>query len=179
MATTYSVVGTSVLRDEGPDKVSGNAKYPADMVVPGALSGKILRSPFPHARIVSIDPSKARALPGVHAVLIGSDLPDRPVGRLLRDCPVLARDHVRFVGEKVAAVAADTDEIAEEALLLIEVEYEEVPAIFDPTEAMEDSAPTLHPNKADYIGLPQPISKVNTVLADNHLSIGVGDHAFS
>ena len=69
MATTYSVVGTSVLRDEGPDKVSGNAKYPADMVVPGALSGKILRSPFPHARIVSIDPSKARALPGVHAVL--------------------------------------------------------------------------------------------------------------
>ena len=179
MATTYSVVGTSVLRDEGPDKVSGNAKYPADMVVPGALSGKILRSPFPHARIVSIDPSKARALPGVHAVLIGSDLPDRPVGRLLRDCPVLARDHVRFVGEKVAAVAADTDEIAEEALLLIEVEYEEIPAIFDPTEAMEDSAPTLHPNKADYIGLPQPISKVNNVLAENHWSKGDVDQGFS
>ena len=76
MATTYSVVGTSVTRDEGPDKVSGGAKYPADMAVPGTLSGKILRSPFPHARIISIDTSKARAFPGVHAVLTGADLPD-------------------------------------------------------------------------------------------------------
>ncbi len=85
MATTYSVVGKSITRDEGPDKVSGNAVYPADVVVPGTLSGKILRSPFPHARIVSIETSKARAVPGVHAVLTGEDLPDRPVGRLLRD----------------------------------------------------------------------------------------------
>ena len=172
MATTYSVVGTSVTRDEGPDKVSGGAKYPADVVVPGTLSGKILRSPFPHARIVSIDTSKARAFPGVHAVLTGTDLPDRPVGRLLRDCPVLARDRVRFVGEKVVAVAADTAEAAEEALLLIDVEYEEIEAVFDSSEAMEDSAPSLHSDKANYIGLPIPASEINNVLAENHWSKG-------
>ena len=91
MTTTYSVVGTSVARGEGPDKVSGRAVYPADVVLPGMLWGKVLRSPFPHARIISIDTFKARALPGVHAVITGADLLDSNVGRLLRDCPVMAR----------------------------------------------------------------------------------------
>ena len=91
MTTTYSVVGTSVARAEGPDKVSGQAVYPADVVLPGMLWGKVLRSPFPHARIISIDTSRAKAMPGVHAVITGADLLDNNVGRLLRDCPVMAR----------------------------------------------------------------------------------------
>ena len=151
----------------------------AGLAVRGTISGKILRSPFPQARIISIDTSKACAFPGVHTVLTAADLPDRPVGRLLRDCPVLARDRVRFVGEKVVAVAADTAEAAEEALLLIDVEYEEIEAVFDSSEAMEDSAPSLHPNKADYIGLPKPASEINNVLAENHWSKGDVDQGFS
>ncbi|MEA2640569.1 MAG: hypothetical protein QOF51_1963 [Chloroflexota bacterium] len=132
-------------RIDGVDKVTGSATYAADITRPGQLVGKILRSPYPHARIVSIDTSRAKALPGVHAVLIGQDLsPDFLVGRSMRDMPVLARDKVRFVGEKVAAVAAETAEIADEALGLIEVEYEELPAVFDPLEAIEPGAPLLH-----------------------------------
>ena len=115
--TTYSVIGQPVTQAEGPDKVSGNALYAADIDRPGMLWGKVLRSPYPHARIVNIDISKAQKMPGVHAVLTGSDLPDRRVGRLLRDHPVLARDKVLFVGDKVAAVAAESAALAEEALL--------------------------------------------------------------
>jgi CO/xanthine dehydrogenase Mo-binding subunit len=85
------------------------------------LWAKVLRSPFPHAKIVNIDSSKVSKMPGVHAVISGKDLPDRRVGRLLRDIPVLARDKVRFVGEKVAAVAAEDPDTAEEAILLIDV----------------------------------------------------------
>ena len=138
------------------------------------LWGKVLRSPFPHARIVSIDTSKARALPGVHAVITGQDIPDRRVGRRLRDFPVLARDRVVFVGEKVAAVAAETLDIAEEALLLIDVEYEDLPAVYDPFEAMQPDAPILHPDLASYIGLPAPASTIaeNNVFAHNVWSKG-------
>ena len=178
MTTTYSVVGTSVARGEGPDKVSGRAVYPADVVLPGMLWGKVLRSPFPHARIISIDTSKAKAVPGVHAVITGADLLDSNVGRLLRDCPVMARDRVRFVGEKVAAVAAETQEAADEALLLIDVEYEELPAVFDPQDAMESESPTLHPDMATYAGLPYPISQVNNVFAENHWTKGDVERGF-
>src|SRR5690349_11850558 len=108
------------------------------------LWAKVLRSPLPHARIVSIDTSRARSLPGVHAVLTGQDLPAVRVGRSHRDMPVLARDKVRFIGEKVAAVAAESVELAEQALGLIEVEYDELPAVFDPLEAMQPGAPLLH-----------------------------------
>ena len=146
MVTSFTTVGTPVKRGEGPDKVSGQTLYTADFNLPGLLWGKVLRSPLPHARVVSIDTSRAREVPGVHAVITGQDIPDRLVGRLLRDCPVLARDRVRFVGEKVAAVAAENADAAEEALLLIDVEYEELPAVFDPPEAMEPSAPVLHPH---------------------------------
>ena len=178
MTTSYSVIGRSVTREEGPDKVSGSAIYPADVVLPGILWGKVLRSPYPHARILNIDTSKARQVPGVHAVITGKDLLDSNVGRLLRDCPVLARDRVRFVGEKVAAVAAETEEAAEEALLLIEVEYDEMPAVFDSLDAMEPSAPTLHMDMASYPGLPQPASKVNNVFAENHWTKGDVEQGF-
>src|SRR5205807_1787923 len=105
---------------------------------PGQLWGATLRSPHPHARIASIDTSMATVLPGVLAVLTGADLaPEYLVGRAMRDMPVLARDVVRLAGEKVVAVAADTRETAEAALELIDVQYEELPAVFDPREAME------------------------------------------
>ena len=173
MTTTTRAIGQSVVRGEGPDKVTGRSVYAADVSLPGMLWGKVLRSPFPHARIVSIDATEARAVPGVHAVLTAADLPDSLVGRRLRDMPVLARDVVRFVGEKVAAVAAETEEAAEEALLLIDVEYEELPAVFDAHEAMEPDAPTLHPELSGYEGLPQPESDLNNVFA--HITWGQGD----
>lgn len=178
MVTAHAVVGHSVARGEGPDKVSGNATYTTDIVLPGMLVGKVLRSPFPHARIAKIDVSRAASVPGVHAVLTGADLPERNVGRLLRDVPVLARDRVRFVGEKVAAVAAVDADAAEEALLLIEVEYEELPAVFDPLEAMRSDAPVLHPDMDSYAGLPRPASQVNNVFAQNNWSNGDVEQGF-
>lgn len=173
MTTTTRAIGQSVVRGEGPDKVTGKSIYAADVSLPGMLWGKVLRSPFPHARIDSIDTLAAKAVPGVRAVITGADLTDSLVGRRLRDMPVLARDVVRFVGEKVAAVAADTEEAAEEALLLIDVEYEELPAVFDAHGAMEPTAPTLHPGISGYEGLPQPESDVNNVFA--HITWGQGD----
>ena len=167
MVASFSVVGQPIVRGEGPEKVSGQSLYTSDVILPGMLWGKILRSPLPHARIVSIDTTRAAQLPGVHAVITGQDISDRRVGRLLRDCPVLAREKVLFVGDKVAAVAADDPDIAEEALLLIDVEYEDLTPVFDPEEAMTDDAPTLHENMASYPGLPQPVSAVNNVFAQN------------
>src|SRR6266536_4069189 len=108
---------------QGPGKVSGLARYAGDISLPGMLAGKCLRSPYPSAQIISISTSRARALPGVHAVLTGVDLPERFIGRSIRDQYPLARDRVRFAGEKVVAVAADSAEMAEEALLLIDVGY--------------------------------------------------------
>ena len=134
--TTYSVVGRPVTREDGPDKVSGKHVYSADVILPGMLFGKVLRSPYPHARILRIDTSRAEELPGVRAVITGQDVKGMRVGRYLLDVPPLAEDKVRFVGEKVAAVAADDPDTAEEALTLIDVEYEPLPAVFDPLEAM-------------------------------------------
>jgi CO/xanthine dehydrogenase Mo-binding subunit len=152
MALSYATIGKPVGRAEGPEKVTGTAQYPADINLPGTLVGRCLRSPYPYARIVSIDASAARQLPGVHAVLTGLDIPDMRVGRFLRDIPVLARDVVRFAGQKVAAVAAEDADIAEEALYLIEVEYEELTPVLDPLEAMRPDAPTLHPEFETYAG---------------------------
>ena len=157
MAVPYTTIGQSVGRAEGPEKVTGAAKYPADVNLPGTLVGKCLRSPYPYARIKSVDPDSveaARKVPGVHAVLTGFDIPERLVGRMIRDLPVLARDVVRFVGQKVAAVAADDADIAEEALNLIEVEYEELTPVLDPEDALSPDAPVLHPQFMSYIGIP-------------------------
>ncbi len=150
---TLAVVGRPVLRDEGPAKVTGAARFTADLPLPGALWARCLRSPLPHARIVRIDTSRAARLPGVRAVLTGPDFPPRLLGRRLKDEPIVARDRVRFVGERVAAVAAVDLDTADEALALIEVEYEELPAVFDPLAAMEPDAPILHPELLKYEGL--------------------------
>ena len=173
MAATHSVIGQSATRGEGPDKVSGKAVYAADISLPGMLWGKVLRSPYPYARIVSINTTQAKNLPGVHAVVTGEDLPDTRIGRRLVDMPVLAQDVVRFVGEKVAAVAAADPHIADEALLLIDVEYEELTPVFDAEQAMKPDALALHPDMESYPGLPQPPSGINNVFS--HMTWGKGD----
>lgn len=154
--TNLGNIGQPTGHIEGPAKVTGRAQYAADVSLPGLLWGKCLRSPFPHARILSIDVTQARQLPGVHAVLTAPDLPDTRLGRFLLDIPILARDRVRFVGEKVVAVAAESPDIAEEALTLIDVQYEELPAVFDPLEAMQTDAPRIHAQPQSYGHPPIP-----------------------
>src|SRR5919202_3374817 len=123
-------------RIEGSLKVTGHARYTGDFAPPGTLWAKYLGRTVPHVRIVLIDTSRARAVPGVHAVITGQDIGPRRWGKRLLDWPVLAYDRVRFIGERVAAVAAESKEAAEEAVHLIEVEYEELPALFDSLEAL-------------------------------------------
>ncbi len=153
MAKNDSPIGASIPRAEGPDKVTGRALYAADVVLPGMLWGKVLRSPHPHARIVSVDVSRAWKVEGVKAVITGKEVPGHLVGRRLRDMPVLCWDKVRFVGDRVAAVAAESLDAAEEALQYIDVEYEVLPAVFDPLVAMQPDAPRLHEDPSSYDGM--------------------------
>ncbi|MFP3975817.1 MAG: xanthine dehydrogenase family protein molybdopterin-binding subunit [Dehalococcoidia bacterium] len=145
----YSVVGTKVHRVDGPEKVTGSAKYTFDVVLPNMLYGKILRSPHPHAKIVSIDTSAAEKLPGVKMVITGKDTPGNKTGIWRRfpelcDEEILCRDKVRYIGDPVAAVAAIDEDTAEMALDYIEVEYEPLEAVYDPMEAISDEAPQIH-----------------------------------
>ena len=151
------VVGTSVPRGEGSEKVSGQSVYAADVKLAGLLWAKILRSPHPHARIRGIDTAKAQQVPGVRAIITGADVKGYLVGKQIRDMPVLCWDKVRFIGDRVAAVAAETVDAAEAALQLIEVDYEELPAVFDPLDAMAAGAPTLHDDVTAYDGAPEKI----------------------
>jgi len=137
-------------RIDGDAKVSGKTKYTADTQLPGMLWVAFANSPFPSARIISIDTSAALRVPGVHAVITGLELGPRNFGRRLHDRPVLAYDYVRFVGDRVAAVAAETKEAAEEASRLIDVAYEELPGVYDPAAALAPDAPIIHPNAATY-----------------------------
>ena len=141
-------VGTAVPRGEGGGKVSGETVYAADVKLPGLLWAKFLRSTHPHAYIRNIDTSKAEKIPGVRAIITGADVKGFLIGKQIRDMPVLCWDKVRFVGDRVAAVAADSADAAEEAVHLIDVEYEPLPAVFDPIEAMAPSAPKLHDDVA-------------------------------
>src|SRR5574341_1032005 len=144
MAIASSIIGARVGRVEGVGKVSGQAVYGADMHFPDVLWGKILRSPYPHARILRIDTSKVWQVPGVKAVVTGKHEPNHYMGKSIRDIPVLCWDKVCYIGDRVAAVAAESRDAAEEAINLIEVEYEELPAVFDALEAMKPGAPVLH-----------------------------------
>jgi CO/xanthine dehydrogenase Mo-binding subunit len=137
-------------RIEGLLKVRGVARYAADAARPGMLWSAILYSPVPHARIVSIDVSAARAMPGVHAVLAGQDLGDTLWGRRVRDWPLLARDRVRFIGDRVAVVAAESLAQAQAAVQAIRVDYQELPAVFDPLEALRPDAPIVHADGDSY-----------------------------
>ncbi len=145
----FSVVGKSVNRVDAWDKVTGSAQYAGDIMLPGMLHMKILRSPVPHAKILNIDTSKAKKLPGVKAVITGHDLPKVKFGnwRLFpqtQDEYALKFDRVRYIGDEIAAVAAIDKDIAEEALELIDVDFEELPAVYDLEEAMKEGAPILH-----------------------------------
>ena len=147
--TTLSVVGTSARRIEGALKVTGAARFGADASAPDMLWCRFVRSPLAHARIRAIDTSRAQAVAGVHAVITAQDIPSRLWGRRLQDVPVLARDRVRFIGEKVAAVAAEDPETADRAAALVEVDYEELPAVFDAESALKGEV-LLHPMDAGY-----------------------------
>src|SRR5450755_2701246 len=143
--SSFTYIGKPAPMLDAKARVSGVAQYTADMTLPGMLHGKILHSIVPHARIVRIDTSKAEALPGVHAVVVGAEFPNRygilPIGH---DESALAVGKVRFVGDNVAAVAADTAALAEEALAHIDVEYEKLPAWFDAESAMLAERDFIH-----------------------------------
>jgi CO/xanthine dehydrogenase Mo-binding subunit len=177
--TTYKVIGTQVPRPELNGKATGDAQYTGDVQLPGMLWGKILRSPFSHARIVSIDTSKAEALPGVHVVLTGDDVKGIRFGRGYRDAPVLAPGRVRFVGDRVAAVAAESTAIAQDAVNLIDVQYEELPAVFDPLEALQPDAPVIHPELNEYIGLPKPVDPPSNAFAVDLVERGEVEAGFA
>ena len=151
---TYAVIARPAARVDGLDKVSGQTVYAADVTLPGALWTKVLRSSLPHARIVSLDTSAASAVPGVRAVLTGRDVASVRVGLRMRDMPILAIDKVRFSGEAVAAVAADTPEAAEEAIEAIRVEYEELPGVYDPVAALEEGTTRIHDDPVSYVNAP-------------------------
>src|ERR671919_2782697 len=146
-AEKFSVVGQRVQRIEGFDKVTGESKFIADIQLPGTLVGKVLRSPYPPARIRHIDTSKAAKLRGVRAVVTAEDTLKRPWGAFFADQYILSVGKARYVGEEVAAVAAIDPDIAEEALDFIEVEWEQLPALFDAEEAMQEGATLIHENK--------------------------------
>ncbi len=150
----YAVVGRRIPRIDSLAKATGAAKYTGDLVLPGMLYGKVLHSPYAHARILNIDTSKAERLPGIKAVVTGKDATGQKFGIFAqaRDQYLLAKDKVRFEGEEVAAVAAIDEDIAEEALSLIRVEYEELPFVLDPLQALEEDAPRIHEHAERNIG---------------------------
>ncbi len=168
----YSYVGKSIPKVESLEKALGKATYINDITVPGMLFGKILRSPYPHARIVRADTSRAKRAPGVKAVITAEDLPDGRYGPFIKDEPVLARTKVRYIGEPVAAVAATNADAAEEALGLIDVEYEELPAVFDPLEAMKPDAPLIHEDLKNYFCVFQAVQEGNVC---SHTTFVEGD----
>jgi CO/xanthine dehydrogenase Mo-binding subunit len=146
----YRVIGTPVERVDGPEMLSGQALYGPDVRLPGMLRGKILRSPIPHGKILRVAIEKAKNLPGVKAVISAKDVPHKRYGYAIEDEHIFAIDKVRYVGEPIAAVAAVDEETAEQALSLIEVEYDELPAVFDAEEAVRDGAPLVHEELGKY-----------------------------
>jgi len=145
----YSIVGKRVPRIDSVPKVKGDMKYSADLYLPGMLYAKVLRSPYAHAKILNIDTTRAEKLPGVRAIITGKDaLPYKwGVFAYTRDMQFLPTDKARFFGQEVAAVAAIDEEIAQEAVDLIKVEWEPLPYVLDPEEALLDGAPQLHEDK--------------------------------
>ncbi len=174
-------IGKRPLRPDGVDKVTGRAKFGADLFLPGMLVGKMLRSPYPHARIKSIDTAKAEALPGVKAVVTRDDFHDLaselvPAGEMMvnyRDMVrgIMAREKVLYEGHPVAAVAATSASIAGQALKLIEVEYEPLPHVIDVVEAMREDAPLLHDDLFTS-GVEPPPDKPSNVATRVEFAIG-------
>lgn len=152
MADKLKIIGKPERRVDAWGKVTGRAKFAADYNVAHQLVGKVLRSKHPHAKIRRLDTDKAKKLPGVAAVLTAADIPGKKVfGIVLENQAILAEDRVRYLGDGVALVAASTVEVAVEALSLIEVEYEPLPVVSDPEEAMKPGSPVLHGEKNEFV----------------------------
>ena len=169
MKEELSVVGKGVPKVDGILKATGKAVYGADFSLPGMLHGKVLRSTVPHGKILNIDTSKALKIPGVRAIITGKDFPwglKYGFTAITRDQTPLAQDKVRYIGDEVAAVAAVDEDTAEEAIDLIEVEYEDLPAVFDPFEAMKEDAPKIHDHAK------------NNISSEQHLSMGDVEKGF-
>jgi carbon-monoxide dehydrogenase large subunit len=168
------IIGASLPRNDVYEKVTGTAVFTDDMQFGSKLLyARVKRSPYPHALVKKVDVSKAKALPGVKAVITGADFPNK-IGLYLKDKTILATDRVRFIGEGVAAVAAVSNEIAMKALDLIDVEYEELEPVFDAVYGASKEAPLLHPNLADYkypnFIFPEPGTNIS-----NHFKIRKGN----
>ena len=172
-----TVIGKKVIRHDAKIKVNGQAKYITDLSRPGMLYGKILFSDRPHARIIRIDVEEALALQGVEAVITGADAPDILYGLYLFDRYIFAKDRVRHVGEPIAAVAAVSQKVAQKAVGLIKVEYEDLPAVFDLDSALASDALPIHPDVEDYAGI-YPYIKYGNVSMDARVSMGDVDNAF-
>jgi len=182
MAIDYAVVGKAVPRLDGVKKVTGRPIYTGDIELPGMAHGAILRSTYPHARVVRVDKRRAERVPGVLAVVSGADIANTPgidpwFGPVYRDQAILAIDKARFIGDPVAAVVAESREAADDALELIDVEYEPLPAVFDPVEATRPDAPLVHevlkPAKAF-----ADMAHLDSVVGTNvcyHLKVRTGD----
>ena len=147
-------IGTRVPRLDGREKALGRAQYVADLKLPGMAEVRFVKSPVPHARIKSIDTSAAEALPGVVAVVTHKDVPDVRIGSIVFDLRFFAKEKVRYVGDLVAAVAAEDLETARRAVDLVKVDYEELPAVFDAEEALKEGAPELHEEYQSYSTVP-------------------------
>jgi len=171
----FRTVGKSIPRIEGEGKVTGKTKFAADLPFEGLLWAKTLRSPIPHGRIKNIDTSRAEELPGVHVVLTGADVANVFVGTRIKDQPVLVTDRVRFVGDAVAAVAADTEEIAATALTLIDVEYEELPYVTDPVKALEADSFPIHEDRSVFKNAPAVPQGMSTHNLQSYMQWKNGD----
>lgn len=171
--TPLSLVGTGAPRIDGPGKATGETPYLSDMQLPGMLHARILRSPHAHARILKIDTARAASAKGVRAVITADDTPKILFSFMpeLADKLPLCDEKVRFIGDEVAAVAADTEDAAEEALSLIRVDYEPLPAVFDPKEAVRDDAPLVHEGKARNICM-----EIHKMFGDPEKGFAEADH---
>ena len=158
--------------------MTGAIRYAADIALPGMIWGKCLRSPHAHVRIRNIDIADAKTVKGVFAVLTADDLPPRLIGRRLKDMPVLAQQTVRFIGERVAVVAAQTPDIAEEALSRISVDYEPLNSVYHSLEAMGSEAPILHENLPSYEILRLPLADIPNVHSHTQSVFGNVEQGF-
>jgi CO/xanthine dehydrogenase Mo-binding subunit len=174
----YTVVGKSVTPVDAKEKALGTAEYVSDMRLPGMLYGKILRSPYAHARILEIDTSEAERIPGVKAVITFKDTPQIPFGTQSGgpdDWYIFAKDKVRFVGDEVAAVAAVDEEIAEKALRHICVKYEELPCVLTPDQSTEEGAPHLYDERPDNVAFTYKVERGDVEKAFSEADVVIQD----
>lgn len=172
----FSVVGKRIPKLDAAQKAMGRAEYIQDIKLPGMLYGKILYSKYAHANIVKIDISRAAALPGVHAVLTGEDVPGKMKMGFIKDNPPIKKGKVCSLRDEVAAVAAVSPEVAKKALGLIEVEYEELPGIFDPEKAMEKESPLVHDHlKSNVLKMPWKVHYGDVEKAEKESAFVVED----